>query len=59
MNNLVIKPRTNNIIDVFFGKEGWEDWACFKKERNRLLLIKGSPVPAALYTEISKQVIKG
>jgi len=57
MNKIIIKARTNNLFDVFFGKEGWNDWACFKRERNRLLLIKGSPVPNALYAEISQQLI--
>jgi hypothetical protein len=56
MSNLVIKKRTNNLFDVFFGGEGWEDWACFKKEKGRLLLVKGSPVPNSVYTEIFKQI---
>jgi hypothetical protein len=56
MNELIIKKRNNNIIDVFFGKTGWDDWACFKKEKNRLLLIKGSAVPNDIYKEIYNQV---
>ena len=56
MNNLVIKKRTNNLFDVFFGAEGWDDWACFKREKKSLLLVKGSPVPSSVYTEIYKQI---
>jgi hypothetical protein len=54
---LLIKPRSNSQFDVFFGKTGWDDWALFRRERNRLLLVKGSPVPNAVYTAISQQII--
>jgi hypothetical protein len=56
-NNLIVKSRGGNMFDVFFGREGWEDWACFLRQRNRLLLIKGSPVPNAVYTAISQQIL--
>lgn len=56
-NNIVIKSRGGNLYDVFFGREGWDNWACFQKQRNRLLLVKGTPVPNSLYTEITKQIL--
>lgn len=54
---ILIKQRSNNMFDVFFGKEGWDDWACFRRERNRVLLVKGSPVPNFIYSAISKQIL--
>jgi hypothetical protein len=57
MSNLLIKSRGGNMFDVFFGRDGWDDWACFLRQRNRLLLVKGSPVPNNIYTQISQQIL--
>jgi len=54
---LVIKSRGGNMFDVFFGRTGWDDWACFLRQRGRLLLVKGSPVPNSVYSEISKEIM--
>lgn len=54
---MIIKSRGGNMFDVFFGKTGWDDWACFLRQRGRLLLVKGSPVPNAIYAEISKEIM--
>lgn len=56
-NKMIIKSRGGNMFDVFFGKTGWDDWACFLRQRGRLLLVKGSPVPNAIYAEISKEIM--
>ena len=55
---MVIKSRGGNMFDVFFGKTGWDDWACFLRQRGRLLLVKGSPVPNSVYSEISKAILE-
>jgi hypothetical protein len=56
---MIIKTRGSNLFDVFYGRDGFYDWewACFLKQRGRLILVKGSPVPSPVYSEIYKQVI--
>lgn len=55
---IVIKTRGGNLFDVFYGREGWTDWACFLRQRGRLILVKGTPVPNSVYSEMSKQILE-
>lgn len=54
-SEIVVKKRDNNTFDVFYG-HGWDNWAHFRRDKGRLLLVKGLPVPNAVYSELSKQV---
>ena len=35
-HNIVIRHINKHLFDVFYGEEGWEDWARFRIENNRL-----------------------
>lgn len=35
-NNIVIKHVTKHMFDVFYGEQGWEDWARFRVDQGRL-----------------------
>ena len=35
----IIKQLDNVIFDVFYGDKGWDDWARFKVENNRLHVV--------------------
>jgi hypothetical protein len=54
---MLIKSRGVNMYDVFYGSQGWDQWALFKRERNRLMLVKGASVPSAVYAEACKTII--
>ena len=35
-HNIIIRHINKHLFDVFYGEEGWEDWARFRVENNRL-----------------------
>lgn len=55
-SEIVVKARNNQLFDVFYG-HGWNNWACFRRDKNRLILDKGYPVPNAVYAEMSKHIL--
>jgi hypothetical protein len=48
---LVIKPVTNNVVDVFRGI-GWDNWSRFQKKGNHFELIGGAPLATHEYQEL-------
>jgi hypothetical protein len=54
---MLIKSRGENMYDVFYGEKGWNQWALFRRDRNRLMLVKGSSVPTSVYAEACKSII--
>jgi len=53
---IIIKQRSINSFDVFFGNTQWNEHAYFRMKNNRLILESGQPVPQHLYTEITKEI---
>jgi len=54
---MIVKHRGNNVYDVFFGDKGWNEWACFQRDRGQLTLINGSRVPSRVYRDLFKSIL--
>lgn len=62
MKNVLIKRinKHSKVIDVFYGTEGWQDWARYAiiqlKGEKYLKLIRGTNPNRAIFSYVSKTV---
>jgi len=55
----VIKHAGPYIVDVFYGTEGWEDWARFRIQDNRLHVVScPKQLPTKVMNELRTKLIK-
>jgi hypothetical protein len=58
-SNVVIKRAGPYIVDVFYGPEGWEDWARFRVQDNRLHVVTcPKQLPPAVMKEVKYRLTK-
>lgn len=55
----LIKRAGPYIVDVFYGDEGWEDWARFRVQDNRLHVVTcPKQLPPHVMNELKAKLIK-
>lgn len=55
----VIKHAGPYIVDVFYGTEGWEDWARFRIQDNRLHVVScPKQLPTKVMNELRAKLLK-
>lgn len=54
---MIVKHITKNKFDIFYNS-GWENWARFEVQENKLNQTKGNPVPTNITTFLTKRYIK-
>jgi hypothetical protein len=59
MSHTVIRKVNNHTFDVFYGQQGWEDWARFHVENNRLHVVQcPKQLPPNVMNEVRTKLTK-
>lgn len=53
----VVIRKANNVFDIFFGGDGWENWSRFKLKGTSLEYIKGIKLPHPIYKYVLSTIL--